>query len=99
MLCAKKVPKANADLRLGGDDHPTAAEYVHDPRWAKVFIPTITHALYISREPFLDFASESPVFLATVQKIFTLSFPNVDMVLAAIDPLVATVQVLHHTLF
>jgi hypothetical protein len=90
----KKVLKADADL--GGRDHPTAAEFLCDPRWANVFIPTITHALYISREPFLNFASESLVFLATVQKTFNLSFPNVDLVLTADDPLVVTVWILHH---
>ena len=90
---AKKAPKANVDL---GGDRPTAAEFLCDPRWAITFIPTITHALYISQEPFLNFASESPKFLATVQEIFNLSFLNVDMVLAAGDPLVVTVLFLHH---
>ena len=89
---AMKAPKANVDL--GGGDRPTAAEFLRDRRWANVFIPTITHALYISRDPFLDFTSESPVFLATVQEVFDLSFPNVNFVLVANDPLVVTVQIL-----
>ncbi|KAF8225294.1 hypothetical protein L208DRAFT_1306705 [Tricholoma matsutake] len=88
LQCAKKVLKADADL--GGEDHPNTAESIHDPRWANVFIPTITHALYILQEPFLNFTSKSPIFLATVQKTFNLSFPNVDLVLTADDPLVVT---------
>lgn len=92
---AKKVLKADPDLR--GQEHPNAAEFLHNLHWANVFIPTITHALYISQEPFLDFTSESPIFLATVQKTFNLSFPNVDLVLTADDPLIVTVcQILHH---
>ncbi|KAF8235650.1 hypothetical protein L208DRAFT_1538780, partial [Tricholoma matsutake] len=88
LQCAKKVLKADADL--GGEDHPNATEFIHNPHWANVFIPTITHALYILQEPFLNFTSESPIFLATVQKTFNLSFPNVDLVLTADDPLVVT---------
>ncbi|KAH9980445.1 hypothetical protein BJV74DRAFT_887849 [Russula compacta] len=86
-MTRKEDPKADMDL---GVDHPTAAKFLHDPHWANVFIPTITHALYISQEPCLNFASESPMFLTTVQKIFNLSFPNVDLVLASDDPLVVT---------
>ncbi|KAF8221913.1 hypothetical protein L208DRAFT_1527612 [Tricholoma matsutake] len=95
---AKKVLKADADL--GGEDRLNATEFIHDLRWAKVFIPTITHALYILQEPFphrlltylpfLNFTSESPIFLATVQKTLNLSFPNVALVLTADDPLVVT---------
>ncbi|KAH9956941.1 hypothetical protein BJV74DRAFT_891454 [Russula compacta] len=89
----KEDPKADMDL---GMDHPTAAKFLHDLCWVNVFILTITHALYISWEPFLNFASESPMFLTTVQKIFNLSFPNVDLVLASDDPLVVTVWIFHH---
>ncbi|KAF8235146.1 hypothetical protein L208DRAFT_1258301, partial [Tricholoma matsutake] len=64
--------------------------FLRDGRWARVFTPTITHALYISREPFLEWTSESPVFLATVQHIFNISFSNVTLVLSAKDPLLET---------
>jgi hypothetical protein len=69
----------------------TATEFLQDTRWANVFIPTITHALYVSRKAFCDFTSESPMFLAKVQEVFDLSFPNVDFKLKFNDPLVITV--------
>jgi hypothetical protein len=56
-----------------------------------VFIPTITHALYISREPFVDWTTDSKTFLATVQKAFNLSFPNVKYTLSASDAVTKTV--------
>lgn len=98
MQLAKKAPKADAGLEGGDNLVLSAAGFIRDPRWPNVFIPTITHALYISREPFLDFASESAEFLATVQKVFNLSFPNVNITLAANDPLVTTVNFLCHTM-
>jgi len=67
------------------------AQFLQDGRWAKVFIPTITHALYISREPFLDWALDSCVFLAMLQHVFNISFSNITFTLPADDPIVATV--------
>jgi hypothetical protein len=67
-------------------------EFLRDARWAKVFIPTITHALYVLREPFLDWTSESPALLAMVQHAFNLSFDNVTFTLPADDPIVETVR-------
>jgi hypothetical protein len=68
------------------------AQFLQDARWAKCFIPTITHALYISREPFRDWTSESPTFLATVQTVFNISFTNVTFLLSSGDPIVDTVR-------
>ena len=65
--------------------------FVKDSRWAKVFIPTITHAFYTTREPFLDWAPESEVFIATVQRVFNLSFPNVVYTISAGNRVVLTV--------
>lgn len=78
------------DTAVGGT-HAVDVQFLRDGRWARVFTPTITHALYISREPFLEWTSESPVFLATVQHIFNISFSNVTLVLSAKDPLLETV--------
>ncbi|KAF8233373.1 hypothetical protein L208DRAFT_894886 [Tricholoma matsutake] len=41
----------------------TAAEFIDNARWTNVFLPTISHALYISQEPVLDWTSESRTFL------------------------------------
>ena len=64
---------------------------LNDYRWKRIFLPTLTHALYISREPFKDWTIDSPAFLATVQNAFNLSFPNIDVVLSVKDKLTDTV--------
>ena len=52
----------------------------------------LTHAFYNSREPFKDWTIDSPAFLATVQNVFNLSFPNIDVALSAKDKLTDTVH-------
>jgi hypothetical protein len=76
-----------------GSGGSAATNFLKDSRWARVFMPTITHALYISRKPFVDFTLESPEFLVTVQKAFDLSFPNVDFELAPDDLIIKTVWI------
>lgn len=98
MLEPPKAQKATAQLiAVGGasaDGRTTAdgAQFLQDGRWAKVFIPTIAHALYISREPFLEWALDSRVFLATLQHVFNISFSNITFTLRADDPIVVTVR-------
>ena len=58
-----------------------------DPRWNNIFLPSLVHALYVSREPFKDFKLKAPEFLKVVQKIFNLSYPEVDLNLKATDEL------------
>ncbi|KAG5640305.1 hypothetical protein DXG03_009295 [Asterophora parasitica] len=90
---SKKAPKILEDHEPSADSgftELTGANFLNDTRWAQAFIPTITHALYVSRDPFLDFAAESSTFLATVQEVFDLLFPNVDFALTMDDPLVTT---------
>jgi hypothetical protein len=70
-----------------------AAEFVDNARWTNVFLPTISHALYISWEPFFDWTSESHTFLRTVQVVFNLAFPNVDLTLGSDDRLIITVWI------
>jgi hypothetical protein len=47
------------------------------PDWTQTLLPTLTHALFVSKNPFQDFKSSSPVFLATFQRVFKLVYPNV----------------------
>ena len=75
----------------GGPSVADGAEFLRDVRWVKVFIPTITHALYVSLEPFVDWTSESPALLKMVQHAFNLSFDNITFTLSADDPIVQTV--------
>ncbi|PPQ88864.1 hypothetical protein CVT25_009052 [Psilocybe cyanescens] len=65
-------------------------EFLTDARWKDLFIPSITHALYVSREPFPDWTTDSKTFLATVQKVFNVSFPNVTYTLSAGDAVTTT---------
>jgi hypothetical protein len=62
-----------------------------DPRWTRVFLPTLTHALYISENPFTDWARESSTFLETVQMTFELSFTNISYRLSLEDAVVEAV--------
>jgi hypothetical protein len=94
----QKKEKAKAESATPKSSDSAAAAFLKDGRWAKVLMLTITHALYILWEPFLDFLSESPVFLKTMQKVFNLSFPNVDFKLASNDPIIKVVWTLSHPL-
>jgi hypothetical protein len=62
-----------------------------DYHWKHIFLPTLTHALYISRKPFMDWTINSSAFLAIVQNVFNLSFPNIDVALSMKDKLTDTV--------
>lgn len=74
------------------DDSDVLRQFLDDSRWARIFLPTITHALYISRNPFVDWTSDSETYLATVQRVFNLTFPNVMVMLSLGDDVVDTVN-------
>ena len=82
---------------MTGPEHPDEThaagntEFLWDVHWVKVFIPMI-HTLYISREPFLDWTSESPALLIMVQHASNLSFDNMTFTLPADDPIVETMR-------
>ena len=63
-----------------------------DPRWAGVFLPSLAHALYISRKPFKHFKTKSPEFLEIAQEIFDLSYPEIDLILKSNDELVKKIR-------
>jgi hypothetical protein len=67
-------------------------QFLKDRRWARVFIPTLMHAFYISRESFTAFTLDSQDFLETVQNVFNISFPNVDFALSPNDEVTITVR-------
>jgi hypothetical protein len=69
----------------------SGAPFVKDSHWARTFILTITHEFYITHEPFLDWSPESTVFLAMVQHVFNLSFPNIVYTISAHDHVATTV--------
>jgi hypothetical protein len=77
----------------GGSGGLATTNFLKDSHWAHVFMPTITHALYISRKPFVDFTSKSPEFLITMQNALNLSFPNVNFELAPNDPIIEMVWI------
>jgi hypothetical protein len=88
------VSKTSEALKKQGrteTDSAPGALFVKDNRWARTFVPTISHAFYMTREPFLDWSPESAVFLATVQRVFNMSFPNVVYTVSARDQVVMTV--------
>jgi len=61
---------------------PDQSKWFTGPQWAEVFLPSLSHALYIARNPFDDFKKDSPQFIKTykfragdkfVEKASTLS--------------------------
>ena len=91
------VPKTLKKSKNGGltetTDHAPgpSAPFVKDNCWARTFIPMITHAFYITHEPFLDWSLESTVFLVTVQHVFNLLFPNVIYTISTHNHVATTV--------
>ena len=71
---------------------PKMGDLLADPRWTSVFLPSLAHALYVSRNPFKHFKTKAPGFLEIVQKIFNLSYPEIDLVLKSNDELVNKVR-------
>ena len=62
-----------------------------DACWTHIFLPMLTHAFYISTQPFADWTWCSSNFFETVQKVFDLSFTNVSYTLRQEDSLVKVV--------
>jgi hypothetical protein len=74
--------------------HPDISqECVNDPCWTNVFLPTLSHLLYISEHPFTSWTWGSTL-LQTVQTVFKLSFTNVSYTLSLEDGIVKTVCVI-----
>ena len=84
-----------ADHSGNNNNGKANGEFLKDGRWKEIFIPTLTHALYTSREPFLHWMSEAPAFLANVQEVFNLTFTNVDLSLSSKDLITTTVSRVH----
>ena len=76
-----------------GPNGKANGKFLKDGHWKEVFIPMLTHALYISWEPFLDWTSESLTVLANVQEVFNLTFTNVDICLSSKDSVITMTTV------
>lgn len=87
---SKAMPTINA-MPTPGNNGNSLISFLKDCHWAKVFIPSFRHALYVSWEPFKDFATDSPVFLTTVQTIFDKVFSDANVILSTRDSINATI--------
>ncbi|KAN0134190.1 hypothetical protein V8E53_007962 [Lactarius tabidus] len=66
--------------------HPDISQQcLNDARWTQVFLPTLTHALYISDHPFTDWMWSSSKLVETIQMVFDLSFTNISYALSPED--------------
>ncbi|KAH9025701.1 hypothetical protein EDB83DRAFT_2656378 [Lactarius deliciosus] len=65
-----------------------AQQCLDDPRWKRVFLPTLSHAFYITDHPFTNWIWESNTLLQTVQIVFNLSFPKISYTLSVQDKVV-----------
>ncbi|KAI9452657.1 hypothetical protein BJY52DRAFT_1190152 [Lactarius psammicola] len=63
-------------------------QYLSDPRWTRIFLPTLSHTLYISDNPFTDWTWDSSTLVKTIQVVFNLSFTNVSHTLSLRDGVV-----------
>lgn len=72
-----------------------AQECFNDPRWTRTFLPTLSHALYVTDYPFRDWAWDSDVLRETIQVVFDLSFPNISYVVTRQDCIIKAVCVTH----
>ena len=60
------------------DSHtPDQLNWSTGPQWSEVFLPSLSHTLYVARNPFDDFKKDSPRFIQTVQQAFALSHPEI----------------------
>ena len=87
---SKAMPIINATPTPGNNGN-CLAQFIKDRCWAKVFIPSLMHALYVSQEPFKDFAADSPVFITTVQTIFDKVFSDANVILSIRDSINTTI--------
>ena len=78
--------------------HDIAQECLKDPCWTRTFLPTLSHALYVSDHPFTDWTWESSTFLETMQAVFDMSFTNISYTHGPQDCLLKKVCPTHVTM-
>ncbi|KAN0130004.1 hypothetical protein V8E53_012158 [Lactarius tabidus] len=59
-----------------------------DAHWTRVFLPTLTHALYVSDHPLTDWTWGSSQLIDTIQTVFNLLFTNISYVLNPKDRII-----------
>ena len=69
---------------------PRVPDYL-SANWAKKFIPSITHALFVSLGPFKDYKMSSPVFIVTLQEVFSVVYPDINHKITPSDVIAVTV--------
>ena len=86
----KKEEYVNHNPRVGVVPN-ISQQCLNDARWIHVFLPTLTHTLYISDQPFTDWTLASSTLLETIQKVFDISFTNLSYTLSPEDLVVKAV--------
>ncbi|KAF8259013.1 hypothetical protein EI94DRAFT_1790722 [Lactarius quietus] len=81
-LCVEEVP---VDVKPSTVHRDIAQECLDNLRWTHTFLPTLSHALYISDHPFTDWTWESSTFLETTQAVFDMSFTNISYTISPQD--------------
>ncbi|KAH9178032.1 hypothetical protein EDB89DRAFT_2064412 [Lactarius sanguifluus] len=99
---AAKVPIVKAILYKGQEPqadkpfteaHPDVTHAcLNDPRWTRIFLPTLSHTLYISDHPFTDWTWDTGTLVKTIQMVFELTFTNISYVLSLRDSIVKAVK-------
>lgn len=93
-----RVAIANCDHSADSDDETSVAtdqsKWFSGPQWSEIFLPSLSQALYVARNPFDDFKKDSPQFIKTVQDIFALSHPEIIYKFRAKDKFIAKVRLI-----
>ena len=89
MAKATSTPKLKPTAGLLPD---IAKQCLDDPRWTRIFLPTLTHVFYLSDHPFHDWKTTSSTFIRNLQMVFDLTFTNISGSLGPDDDIVKAVR-------
>ena len=57
---------------------PDTQQFICQPTWSKVFLPTLTHLMFVLEYPFKSFKSKTSSFIANLQEAFDVTYPHIS---------------------
>jgi hypothetical protein len=93
--CHVAIANHDQSADSDSDDETNATDqskWFSGPQWTKIFIPSLSEALYVAQYPFDDFKKDSPQFIKTVQDIFALLHPEIIYKIHAKDKFIEKVR-------
>ena len=71
---------------------PNTQQFICQPTWSKVFLPTLTHLMFVSEYSFKSFKSKTSSFIANVQEAFNATYPHVSYRVTSGDDIAMVVR-------